>query len=78
MDNLVTYGSNLLQPNEGKGFEFVDAIVGGAGPKRIYHSVKIGLEEALENGVLAGYPVLDVKANYMMVLTMMSIHQKWH
>ena len=51
-----------FEPNEGKGFEFVDAVVGGAVPKEFIGSVKAGLEEALNNGILAGYPVLDVKA----------------
>ena len=51
-----------FEPNEGKGFEFVDAIVGGAVPREYINSVKIGLEDALETGMIAGYPVLDVKA----------------
>ena len=51
-----------FEPNEGKGFEFVDAIVGGAVPREYIGSVKAGLEDALENGMIAGYPVLDIKA----------------
>jgi len=51
-----------FEPNEGKGFEFVDAIVGGAVPREYINSVKVGLEDALETGMVAGYPVLDVKA----------------
>ena len=51
-----------FEPNEGKGFEFVDAIVGGAVPREYLNSVKVGLEDALETGMIAGYPVLDVKA----------------
>ena len=51
-----------FEPNEGKGFEFVDAIVGGAVPREYINSVKVGLEDALETGMIAGYPVLDVKA----------------
>ena len=51
-----------FEPNEGKGFEFVDAIVGGAVPREYINSVKVGLEDALENGMIYGYPVLDVKA----------------
>ena len=51
-----------FEPNEGKGFEFVDAIVGGAVPREYINSVKVGLEDALETGMIAGYPILDVKA----------------
>jgi len=52
-----------LGPNEtGKGFEFENAIVGGVVPKEYINPVMHGLEEALRNGVLAGYPVVDIKA----------------
>jgi len=52
-----------LSPNEpGKGFEFENAIVGGVVPKEYINPVMNGLQEALRNGVLAGYPVVDVKA----------------
>ena len=51
-----------FEPNEGKGFEFVDAIVGGSVPREYIGSVKAGLEDALKNGIIAGYPVLDLKA----------------
>jgi elongation factor G len=51
-----------FEPNEGKGFEFVDAVVGGSVPREYINSVKVGLEDALERGMIAGYPVLDVKA----------------
>ena len=51
-----------FEPNEGKGFEFVDAIVGGSVPREYINSVKVGLEDALNNGMIAGYPVLDIKA----------------
>ena len=51
-----------FEPNEGKGFEFVASIVGGAVPREYINSVKVGLEDALETGMIAGYPVLDVKA----------------
>ena len=51
-----------FEPNEGKGFEFVDAIVGGSVPREYIGSVKAGLEDALKNGIIAGYPVLDIKA----------------
>ncbi|UCZ53366.1 elongation factor G [Bacillus shivajii] len=50
-------------PNEeGAGFEFEDAIVGGVVPREYIPSVGQGLEQALENGMIAGYPVIDVKA----------------
>ena len=51
-----------FEPNEGKGFEFVDAVVGGTVPREYIGSVKAGLEDALNNGMIAGYPVLDIKA----------------
>ena len=51
-----------FEPNEGKGFEFVDAIVVGSVPREYIGSVKAGLEDALKNGIIAGYPVLDIKA----------------
>ena len=51
-----------FEPNEGKGFEFVDAVVGGTVPREYIGSVKSGLEDALQNGMIAGYPVLDIKA----------------
>jgi elongation factor G len=51
-----------LEPNEaGKGFEFVDAIKGGTVPREYIPAVDKGLQEALNNGVLAGFPVVDVK-----------------
>ena len=50
-------------PNEeGKGFEFEDAIVGGVVPREYIPSVEQGLKEDMQNGVLAGYPLIDVKA----------------
>ena len=52
-----------LEPNEkGKGFIFENKIVGGVIPKEYIPAVEKGIEEALKNGVLAGYPVEDVKA----------------
>lgn len=52
-----------LEPNEvGKGFEFVDAIKGGVVPQEYRTPVKNGVEETLNGGVIAGYPVVDVKA----------------
>ena len=51
-----------VEPNEvGKGFEFVDAIKGGVVPREFIPAVQKGVEEALNTGVLAGYPVVDVK-----------------
>ena len=51
-----------IEPNEtGKGFEFVDAIKGGSVPREFIPAVKKGLEETLPNGVLAGFPVVDIK-----------------
>ncbi|SOC43070.1 elongation factor G [Salinicoccus kekensis] len=50
-------------PNEqGAGFEFEDKIVGGAVPREFIPSVEQGLRDSLDNGVLAGYPLVDVKA----------------
>ncbi|RKO63390.1 translation elongation factor EF-G [Caldibacillus debilis GB1] len=52
-----------FSPNErGKGFEFENAIVGGVVPKEYIPAVQAGLEDAMQNGVLAGYPVIDIKA----------------
>lgn len=51
-----------LEPLEpGKGYEFVNAIVGGVIPKEYIPAVDKGIKEQLENGVIAGYPVVDVK-----------------
>lgn len=54
----IEFGPN----EEGKGFEFEDAIVGGSVPREYIPAVKAGLEASLDNGVLAGYPLVDVKA----------------
>ncbi|WP_304054767.1 elongation factor G [Levilactobacillus namurensis] len=59
------YGDVWIEftPNErGKGYEFEDAIVGGVVPREFIPSVDQGLQEAMANGVLAGYPLVDVKA----------------
>lgn len=51
-----------VEPQEpGKGYEFVNAIVGGAIPKEYINAVDAGVQEALQSGVLGGYPVLDIK-----------------
>jgi len=57
------YGHVVLkiEPDPGKGFEFVDAIKGGVVPREFIPAVEKGLRETLPNGVLAGYPVVDVK-----------------
>ena len=51
-----------FSPNPGKGFEFEDATVGGSVPKEFIKPTQAGLEEALNNGLVAGYPVVDIKA----------------
>ena len=51
-----------MEPNEsGKGYEFVNEIVGGAIPKEYIPAVDAGIQGAMEAGILAGYPVVDVK-----------------
>jgi elongation factor G len=52
----------LSQNEAGKGFEFINSIKGGAVPSEYIPAVKSGIEEAMANGVLAGYPVVDIKA----------------
>jgi elongation factor G len=59
------YGHVLVdfEPQErGKGFEFVDAVRGGNIPRQFIPPVRAGIKEAMETGVLAGYPVVDIKA----------------
>ena len=58
------YGDVWIEftPHEGKGYEFEDAIVGGVVPREYIPAVDAGLQEAMKNGVLAGYPLIDVKA----------------
>ncbi|MDY5853290.1 MAG: elongation factor G [Bacilli bacterium] len=51
-----------FEPNPGKGFEFVDAIVGGTVPREYIKPTGEGLKDALERGLVAGYPVVDIKA----------------
>ncbi|HKV59647.1 MAG TPA: elongation factor G [Ktedonobacteraceae bacterium] len=52
-----------VKPNErGKGFEFINAVVGGTVPKEYIRPVENGIRETLENGIIAGYPMIDVVA----------------
>ncbi len=51
-----------FEPNPGKGFEYVDKVVGGVVPREYIPAVERGLVGALPNGVLAGYPMIDIKA----------------
>ena len=51
-----------FEPNEGKGFEFVDAVVGGSVPREYIKPTCDGLVDALNRGMIAGFPVVDVKA----------------
>jgi elongation factor G len=51
-----------LDPNPGLGYEFVDEVTGGSIPKEFIKPINQGIAEALEGGVLAGYPMVDVKA----------------
>ncbi len=50
-----------IEPNPGKGFEFVNEVVGGAIPKEYIPAIQAGIEGAMQSGVLAGYNVVDVK-----------------
>ena len=50
-----------VQPNPGKGFEFENDIVGGTVPREFIPAVEKGVREAIEGGILAGYPMVDVK-----------------
>jgi elongation factor G len=50
-----------LEPQHGKGYEFVDGVKGGRVPKEFIPAVEKGVKEALQEGVLAGYPVVDIK-----------------
>jgi elongation factor G len=51
-----------LEPNPGKGYEFVDKISGGRIPREYINPTNQGMQQALDSGVLAGYPTVDVKA----------------
>jgi elongation factor G len=52
---------NATPLDPGDGYEFVDKIVGGSIPKEYIPAVDLGIQEAMESGILAGYPVVDVK-----------------
>ncbi|MBK3332395.1 elongation factor G [Persephonella atlantica] len=58
------YGHAIIEiePLEGKEYEFVDKIVGGVIPKEFIPAVDAGIQEAMQNGIIAGYPVIGVKA----------------
>lgn len=51
-----------FEPNPGKGYEFVDAVVGGVVPREYIPAVDKGLQAAIQNGNVAGYPTIDIKA----------------
>src|SRR5438046_2877224 len=62
---------DLLPAEQGAGYEFVDKIVGGKIPKEYIPSVDLGIQEAMESGILGGYPVVDIR----IVLTDGSYHE---
>ena len=59
------YGHAVIEvePNPGKGYEFVNSITGGVIPKEYIPAIDKGIQDALKSGVLAGFPVVDVKVN---------------
>lgn len=52
-----------IEPNPGKGYEFVNSITGGVIPKEYIPAIDKGIQDALKSGVMAGFPVVDVKVN---------------
>jgi elongation factor G len=76
--NTAMFGCDCRQNEAGKGFEFINSIKGGAVPSEYIPAVKAGIEEAMANGVIAGYPVVDIKAElYDGSATTMLTHPKW-
>jgi len=59
---MATSGCASSENEEGKGFEFINSIRGGVVPAEYIKPVEQGIIEAMANGVIAGYPVVDVKA----------------
>ena len=59
------YGHAVIEvePNPGKGYEFINSITGGVIPKEYIPAIDKGIQDALKSGVLAGYPAVDVKVN---------------
>jgi elongation factor G len=56
----------MIEPNEsGKGYEFINAVTGGAIPKEYIPSIDAGIQGAMESGIVAGYPVVDVKCTVL-------------
>ena len=67
-----------MEPNEpGKGFEFEDKIIGGVVPREYISAVRKGVEEALGSGVLAGYPMVDVRWRWWTAVTTTWTRAKW-
>ena len=62
VQTVSTWSAVFTPLEEGAGFEFEDAIVGGVVPREYIPAVEQGLKEAMENGVLAGYPLVDLHA----------------
>ena len=58
---MVTAGWELIPQEPGAGFEFENKVVGGAIPREYIGPVESGVKEAMESGVIAGYPMVDVK-----------------
>ena len=67
-----------VEPNEsGKGFEFINATVGGSIPKEFIPAVEQGIRGAMESGVLAGFPVVDVRSRCTTAPTTRSTRPSW-
>ena len=67
-----------FEPQErGKGYEFVDKIVGGTIPREFINPIDQGIQEAMATGGQAGYPVVDIKATWWMAHTTKSTRRKW-